>query len=703
MSISSIPAEAHMETAIPGATNKPSSGPRETGNACRPGSERRAQEEPTRQLNRRLFDRIAGLIHRYSHDPLAKNEHGEYITSDEKVRALLTHEIEELKKLDPLIPLMIELATKYQYQEVESGRLQVVSYKIVNPSIKALNDVYLGPNQTDDYTEDLHAAIDAELSAHNAKLLNNHYKGGVFFVDHGPSNGHTPQEHAAMMQAHEERIKEVAKQILIKHLEKRHDDLLERVADYSLEAIKNNQRQLRDLINQLQYNEEKVEIAFGFEDISAHGNITNALTSILNAEREANMVSLEHKKNKKNGRPSEKKEARKYSHEKLLVELISATLTLYNQILDENGKIKPEWDDFFKQNQDDIVNMRRSMIQKYRKIEQYRESSEYRRMPPEKRDDFERKLQVFDAYYQQINVVDVLKKTTFESMGVYIERIRSIVSFITGAERQLASETPDSELLRLCLSRSSAELEVSLKDEGYKTVHTTRASIKALMSGEEAVLVFGDNIGFAGLNQSGYENSALSLIDSLGLTGDEIQSVISTRSHDKSDNDKPTISIHRRELASLVRRKLRQVKDTASFQQILLSIGDEGTSYLRANQKLLTETFNGQAVASADGGDEDIVVYTKANGCKIPEDPIQIERALFAVSDEAKIRIAAVYGDMRFDTMPEYDQETGVTQQTRSQIVKLLRAHLFAEFAHRKIKAEGRTVIETMPADKIMT
>lgn len=706
MSNSSIPSHSPVDI-IASGTDKPGSGPRRATSRPITGeghatSERRALDEPAKQLKRRLFDEIAARIHRYSHDPLAKNEQGEYITSDEKIRQFLAQEIEELRKLDPLIPLLHELEEKYQDKPVEPDRLQVVSYKIVNPSIKALNDIYLGPNQTDDYTADLHKAIDKELSAHQAKLLNTYFKGGVFFVDHGPSNGHTPKEHAAMMQAHEARIKEVAKTILIHHLEKRHDDLFERVADNSLTAIGHNQRQLKELIARLEAGEEKIEIAFGFESVAVTNNPMDALTSILNAEREANMVSLEHKKTKKNGNPPEEKEARKYTHETLLTELISATIELYQHVLDQNGQLKPEWSKFFKQNENDIVVMRRSMIQKFRKIELYRESDEYCRMTEEARMSFEAKLKVFAEYYEQINVVDVLKKTTFENLPAYLARIRGIVKFIDEAEQLLEDGSADSESLRLALLRSSDELEVSLKDEGYKTVHTARASIKALMAGDESILVFGDNIGFAGLNQSSYENSVLNLIDTLGLTGEEIQAVMTTVSADNDNNPAP-LRINKQALRELLQRKLAVVGESPVFKQTLLSVGDDGTNYLRANQKRLSQVFNGKAKASADGGDEDNITYTKANGCNIPEDPLEIERALFRISEEAKIRIAVVYGDMKFTPMPEYDEKEGVTQQTRFEIVRLMKALQFAEFAHRKIKAQGRTIIETKPADKIMT
>lgn len=726
MSISSIPAQGERtedrfisgsdkpvsgsystksESPIPGnETSKPSSGPRATL-SIHPGSERRGLDEPAKQLSRRLFDRISAIVHRYSHEPLDKNEQGEYITSDEKVRKLLTQEIEELRKLDPMIPLLLELESKYQNQPVEANRLQVVSYKIINPSIKELNDVYLGPNQTDDYTEDLHSAIDVELSAHNAKLLNNHYKGGVFFVDHGPSNGHTPEQHAVMMQAHEERIKELAKMILIRHLEKRHDDLYERVADFSLGAITENQRQLKDLIAQLQANKEKIEIAFGFEDINANGKPIDTLASILNAEREANMIAEEHKSNKKNGRPTERKEARKYNHEKLMVELISATIELYQRILNGDGELKPEWSNFFKQTDTLAINMRKSMIQKYRKIDQFRESGEYREMSPADCEDFERKLKVFEDYYRKINLVDVLKKTTFENTDTYLARLQRIAGLIKSSESKLAEGKPDTESLRIALCQTSAELEVSLKDEGMKTVHTTRAAIKALMagSGEEAIIAYGDNIGFAGLNQSGYENSVLSLIDSLGLTDEEIQSVLSPRTSEKTDDDKPPMNINLRKLRTLVRRKLRPIKNTPEFQQILLSVGDEGTRYLRDNQAYLSSAFNGKAIASADGGDEDIVVYTKANGCDIPDDPLAIERTMFNISKNAKIRIAVVYGDMSFTPMPDYDPEVGVTPEARFENVRHLKGGQFAEFGHRRIKAEARTKIEMASADKIMT
>jgi len=695
MSISSVPIPSTDRVPVAEATSsKPSSGPRVS---VLPGigSDRRGTTAPERQLNRRLFDNIANLIHRYSHDPFEKDDQGQYTMTDEKVRQFLKAEVAELEKLDPLIPLLLEIENKYSQIPVEDGRLKVGSYKIIFPSIKDLNDTYLGPNKTNDLMDEINIAVGKELHTHNAQLLNTNFKGGVFFMDLGPSNGHTTEEHAAEMQNQLVRIQEIAKNILIKHLSQHHDDLYERVSEYSLEAISENQRQLTDLKMQLERNEKKVEIAFGFDDIHTQAGITSSIRNILSAERGANMASRDQQTSRKNGNHHEGVRVRDYQNKDLLVEIMCATLNLYYQILDEEGELKPGWEEFFTRD-GDAIRMRRSMIQKKRKINQFRDSTEYKTMPEQDREDFEEKFAIFSEYYEQINVVDVLKKFTFDSFPIFSDRIERIIKLIQKAETRLADPESDSESLRYALGQTSHELELSLKDRGKKIIHTTRATIKALMTGENSILVMGDNIGFAGLNQAGYEDSAQRLIETLGLSGEDIQSVV----HERADGRK---SIDRRKMDALVKRKLKKAESTKQFEEVILSIGDEGTTYLRDNEEILYGAFNGNPKLNADGGDETNLLYTEANGCHIPEDPLEIERTLFRISEQAKIRIAAVYGDMSFSKMPEYDHAKGVPQKTRKEIIRYQRVLQFAEIAHDRIKAAQRTVVEIQPADKFMT
>ena len=174
--------------------------------------DRRESSEP--DASRRFFDKVAGIIARYS----VNTETTDFKT----ILELLKKEIKDLSNIDAIIPLL--RSTKNTEWSPEKGDKRVVTWQIVNPTIKDLNDYHLLPSQTDDFMAELHKEIEnvfVELGTNAAKMLKTHFKGGVFLVDlERIQDNETTDEQAAITIFNNKisQLRPKAREILLKHL-----------------------------------------------------------------------------------------------------------------------------------------------------------------------------------------------------------------------------------------------------------------------------------------------------------------------------------------------------------------------------------------------------------------------------------------------------------------------------------------------------
>lgn len=662
---------------------------------------------PGMEAHRRLFAKIERIIRRYSIDPSAKNEQGEYVTDLQTVRSFLEQEVRELSNLDALIPLLRIL--KEKEWNLNDGDKRIGAYRLVSPTIKDLNDYYLGPNQTDDYIDELHVKIQEILGQNNASVLKSHFKGGVFIVDvdridEDEANGHTSIE---ILEGKLGLIQKVAQEVLLNHLKKRRThlerkhamksqeraDLRQKLdagtnghnphdAEEKIRTLAKEIRTLEDNITELEETtaliesgEKTIDIAIGLDKLKA--GPTNNYLSIRNAECAANIAMLQKLEpdvlngNGKNG--THFVYLREYSHKELFKHLIRAQYNL-GSILDDKGELLPEWKEFFMIDRNGYVRMNPTMINTYRRVDKYRKSDEYLAMNDDEREKFEEKMKFFDRYYKTINIVDFLKNFQTENIEPYLRDIYNIISLVNAAEKLLKDPEPNEQALRALLEHTSGALELSLKNDSpvEKRVRTTRAAIKALMEPGMKVMIFGDNIGFGARNQSAFEECAIDLINMLGITNEEWGEIdIDGQKMDKAKLD------------AILESKLRALHENPQFVTKMLSFDDVGTQYLRDIEEDMYRLYGGDPVIDADGGDETRVVYTEQNVPDLAKKVKDPQRELLAFSVNKNIRIAARVDDFQ---LPRITAEK-IQEEQRSKIVQLIVTMEEAEEAHTEIKA----------------
>src|SRR5690606_20580636 len=123
--------------------------------------------------------------------------------------------IEELKGLDSAIKL--QYLRHNTSIDSETNDIKVGVYRLVYPKIKDLNDVFLGPNTTDDFIGDLNRKITEVFNANSGHILSSNYKGGTFTINFTELNGHAKDAEQFLIQKISE-IHEEAKKILARHI-----------------------------------------------------------------------------------------------------------------------------------------------------------------------------------------------------------------------------------------------------------------------------------------------------------------------------------------------------------------------------------------------------------------------------------------------------------------------------------------------------
>ncbi len=673
-----------------------------------PQQPERRSSFPGMEAHRRLFAKIERIIRRYSIDPLATTEEGAYVIDGTTVKKMLEQEVRELSNLDALIPLLRIL--KEKEWNLNEGDKRIGAYRLVSPTIKDLNDYYLGPNQTDDYIEELHQKIEEILGQNNARVLKSHFKGGVFIID-ADRIDRAEEDERGNIEVLEEKlgeIQKVAREVLVGHLKKRrlllerkhimksherlelaqrrdepngHDQqqIAEKIRTLSKEIRKldDNITELEEMTGAIESGEKSIDIAIGLDKLRA--GPANSYLSIRNAECAANIATLQkldpdvlNGNGKRNGVPYVY--LREYSHKELFRHLIRAQHSLVKVLNAECTEVLDDWKPFFIMDEDGYARMNPEMINTYRHLDKYRKGDGYKAMSEEQQKAFEEKMQFFDRYYKTMNIVDFLKNFQAGSIDAYLSDIYGIIALISEAEKSLKEEKPDENRMRHLLEHTSKALEVSLKNDSpvEKRVKTTRAAIKSMMEPGLKIIIFGDNIGFGALNQSAFEQCAIELINMLGISSGEWQEI--TGQEGKIDKKK---------LEEVLERKLEALHENPDFVSKMLSFDDEGTKYLRGIEEKLYRLYGGNPVIDADGGDETRAVYTEQNVPGLARKVKDPQRELLAFSVNNNIRIAARVDDFR---LPAITTEQ-IQEEQRRKILELIHTMEEAEEAHTEIKA----------------
>lgn len=615
---------------------------------------------PPMEKKRMAFDRTLHFLHIYSSDIFAKSESGEYQVPSERIKEIIQADIAELKKQDPLINLLLLLKSESFRQEEE---LKVGSYMLVHPTIKQLNGIYLGPEQTDQFISELNQEIAKILTANNAVILNINYRGGCFLLKNGFTNPGLEQQ---IFEMKIQQIQRNADQILLSHIERRLSKLKQKYATEQIDKIKENIDFLEELRAQIFAEKTGVKIAIGFDNCPRDSK--EAFWGIRNAECAANKCANNLKRANGN---SENIAINHYDDVEIIFQIIKASQEIANQILDENGEIKADWQKYFSVDpQTGYIRMQSEMINIYRNFNAYLISRKFLDLSSEEKRDFEQKIKIFEKYYLTINIVDVLKNFRAARFEHYSEQINNDVNLIQEAEKAITENGFDQERLRQICATLSSRLELSVKDEGDGIIGTNRAIIGAIIREQgPKLLLSSDIIGFGGLNQQSYERSAQQLIDLLGISSDEWQEC-------NGDDQK---------LKKLISKKLETARKSPQFKNTLLSIGDHGTKKIRKSQKVLHAALGGKAYINAEGGDETVALYVLDNSQ--PIDLNEIERNLLAISRETRIRIAGVFGDISFSKIPQPSPLSSVPHNTREEIKAYNTASEAIEFAQSEIKA----------------
>lgn len=177
----------------------------------------RRGESPEAQEIRGKFERWYQDIRALSF--LEKNPDAFTDVEKDELKDLCRESVDELRySLSPYIAMLVELESpKWQ----EFNKVKLINYKTLKPSVKALNDDYLGPQLNDQYINDLHVAIRTLFSKDDVCELHSYFKGGYLMIGfNDDSNG---QEDFA------EKIAEfpkIASNLLFKRLEERRLEIL---------------------------------------------------------------------------------------------------------------------------------------------------------------------------------------------------------------------------------------------------------------------------------------------------------------------------------------------------------------------------------------------------------------------------------------------------------------------------------------------
>lgn len=699
-------------------------------------SSTRLRRDPVHKADRALH----GDLMEARKGSLFLEEESDGAGSKEQLRGMLEKQLERLLRMDPFIGL--KHAVKEGEWDLSSEDVRIGSFGLVYPSLKALNDVYLGPIDTDHFMEEIQRLISEKLSGDTSEkpidIFYKNSKSGSFLLDLGkfasaygiPKTDAIPKLKevlkdlqtditAELQRAIGNRMMELtseqdAREARIRELnELGHEDLDAASEKSKLEEQLKGIRETKDNLGNLslslggthlEADGSATSVDITIEDLSlaeagahhaspgymAHVSFclnrpeigddpenpdnTALYLSLLNALRGVAMNALRTFKIPRNGGgsgrdvrasyagdvasgevatlqdeevgtdsvggdsvrnhgESMRSVVQEFNYVHFLMDLARARDSVLSKVLtvDEGGvsSIKPEWSAFFYLDENSNVRMKREMIMQYRKERLSREYAGALTDTKQRR--------VFAKYYDNVNVIDVLKNFRLDGEGHYKERVKGVLDLVDRIEKALGEDV-GREVLRGLAREADSELGVFVKDEGEEVVRTVRSAITNLFCDGNRAMVFVDHIGFGGMNQASYEQVVIDLVDMLGITAEELEGI---RALDTvSDPAQKAIKWN-----LLIRGKFEAIrKNPHSYQKfvhLLLSVGDEGTAHIRGVEGRLHALLGGIVadLKIAVGGDEATLFVKDIPDGTTPETFAKLFQGL---SQECRLRVFGV-------------------------------------------------------------
>ena len=487
------------------------------------------------------------------------------------LKAALCFAREELARSDAMLPLLLD-AERLK----KGGRWVAFAYKLIEPSLKILNDALLGPQLTNVFVGGMHEVL-KDIGQNGSKvplwLIHEYFKGGTFLLDLDEvSKSYDFQEF--IKKYPEKTEEEFVKKELLKFEEMMHVLLGAHVKEQLDKP--NLPEDKRKTLSEWTPKSE-LRLSFGMASLPSTGldldqvNVAYKLRRAFNqAQKAANIKAarvMEMPKDARHNRES----ASFFKLEDLLTDLLRTRCNL-DALVDQPGF------------QDCFVEKEGRWSMEPKALYVFRKGGRVEGVSDEV-------WAAFVAYYDAVNYVDLLKPFQVAHFPAYHERLLRIKTLIEKMDVSLKDEDASVSTKHGLLKEAFDELSVCQKDEGEKNSQTEYALIAALRRPGPHQLAFFDHCGFGVDNMGFHEDLTVKLLGLLGKE-EELRFKLMNSSERHSA------------LAVWVQANQDKVEE---MYELLFAAGDPGSALLRGKDTLIQTALGSDAVINAEGGDEVVV------------------------------------------------------------------------------------------------
>ena len=456
---------------------------------------------------RLLFEKLFNVCRRYSLDL-------DECTSPSELRGVLEAELEHLKDLDSYIALRLALDEGREGFNLEQDEVFCFRYFLADPSPKDLNDNKLGYQGNNYFVADLQRVISqvlmgkdtievgidsirdlkAEDSSEAVWIYDHDFRGGSALVSGNKIPTKPGEDVESVLKARFKKIQEVAKKVLIKHVQFHMEELTDQMIGMSLGGevpaeIKKAQTlydSLEKYLDQLCSDNGEmrfVHVSFGDRPLTVdhkdpeklyRAMVSASFAASFNALR-TNPLEEKRRRDETGGDlPYERSHWQRFNYPHMLRGLIQIREDLEKEVLDVDGILKAEWEDLFYIDEDDNVRMDPVMLSRYRKDKLRFIGNDGTKFGP--------KMKFFARYAQNINVIDYLKSFRLEDLDVYLERVDRIAHLARCSRDLIDTRSEDSSELLRVITDVSDELMVSIREAGIQKTGVVMMTIRAFIS-----------------------------------------------------------------------------------------------------------------------------------------------------------------------------------------------------------------------------
>ena len=442
---------------------------------------------------RALFEKALWICYRYGVDLQSLDSH--------KLRNLLAKELEGLEEIHPYVALHRTLVNPDNNFDLETGNLSYGVYSLSEPSIKDLNgDDLLGYQGTNNFIADLNTQIAKALNGSGSvKVLSKNIRGGGFLcnLDLLVLDGDTDGA-LEVLRRKSKGVQDVAKNVLIQHLQARIDELtreankevmragVEINRELEIHTLNTRIHNLEEFLGRVRDGSKMVHIAFGERLLSAVHKDSEALfRAMMSAKYASRMAILRTQPGyiPEDAGEYERSNWQRFNYGHMLSTLLRMRAELEEVVLDSSGDILDEWKPFFKFNDGQLSMTREALL--YYRAHRKEAFGDIRDFPGKNRETVDDRLAFFDRYYQVINVIDELKGFTAKNLPDFFVRVDEILSIIGHAQELIESASDDCEALIDLLQRAADQQEISMRDTGKRIMRTTRGALRELLVSSE--------------------------------------------------------------------------------------------------------------------------------------------------------------------------------------------------------------------------